>query len=153
MPPTIITPRRVKYYKPMVYAEIPGTYLKRAGRSLAGRRIGVILPQNPGEFHPDEHIQDLGPLADEPGTRQRPLLIVPGAGTMDMQEIRDVVARQRERNAQKVRDGLRRSQTVASYSQRFHDHIDQLLRAHRGHRTFGPINLLQSLPTTGGVSA
>jgi hypothetical protein len=125
----IYVPRR-GYYKPVVYAEIPGQ------KQYAGRRIGVSLPADPRAFDPAEHVRDLGPR--QPGDNY---LILPGMGAVDQEELADLAAAIREKNAKREASGEGRDRlgrNADRFNQRFRDHIDQVLRARVGRKTFGP---------------
>ncbi len=139
MPLQLFIPRRVKYWKPVAYAEIPGRFLD-AQHDYVGRRIAVTMPEDPATFDASEHIQDLGPLRPGEGTAPDPYLIIPGFGEMGLDEIQDVIAHVRERNAERVeeRSASRLGNDADRFNRRFKDHLDQTLRARKGMRTFGP---------------
>lgn len=138
----IVIPRRVKYWKPLVYAEMPGRNMGRHGPQLAGHKIAVTLPEDPAQFDPAEHIRDLGPLQKGEGTADAPFLVIPGFGEMEMGEIADLSAAIREKNEKRAKEGSkhqeRLSRSPERFQQAFRDHIDRVLRARVGKRTFGP---------------
>ena len=128
----IFLPRRVKYYKPLVYAELPGQ------KQMAGRRIGVSLPEDAASFDPQEHIRDLGP--EDPANRQA-ALIIPGMGELDHEEIADLTAAIREKNAKREATGVhaeRLGRNPARFNQVFREHIDRVARGRIGKKTYGP---------------
>ena len=140
MPPLLIFRNRED--NPHLYAEVPGKNLgfKRANQ-LAGRKVGVTMPQDPTQFDPDRHIRDLGPLEEGEGTRRDPFIILPGFGEVDKAELQELAQEVRERNVERANQGdpsRGPGRDPKEFNQEFRDHLDRVIRDGRGKRTFGP---------------